>query len=276
VTTLNVGDHVAGFVQGGNYKDRGAYAEYVKTEAGLAWKVPEGTFSHEEAATMGCAFWTAVQALFHPSRLGLVEPPSKVSSEAWLFVYGGSSSVGMFVIQLAHVAGYKVVTVASPKNHELCKSLGADAVFDYKDPEVVAKIKEKTGNSLHHAFDTISQVQTQSLTIRCIALGPGKIIVIQPVQEEAQKLRPDVKIQHTLIYTSLGRAFDLMGHYPATPEDHAHMVHFLKKVPDLVSSGAIKPNPVKVWEGGLYAIKDGLQYMREGKHSGEKIVYRVS
>lgn len=80
----------------------------------------------------------------------------------------------------------------------------------------------------------------------------------------------------TLIYTSLGRAFDLMGHYPATPEDHAHMVHFLKKVPDLVSSGAIKPNPVKVWEGGLYAIKDGLQYMREGKHSGEKIVYRVS
>jgi NADPH:quinone reductase-like Zn-dependent oxidoreductase len=36
----------------------------------------------------------------------------------------------MFAIQLAHIAGYKVVTTASPKNHELCKSLGADEVFD--------------------------------------------------------------------------------------------------------------------------------------------------
>ena len=38
----------------------------------------------------------------------------------------------MFAIQLAHLSGYKVVTVASPKNHELLKSLGADAVFDVR------------------------------------------------------------------------------------------------------------------------------------------------
>ncbi len=54
VTSLSVGDHVAGFVQGGTYTDRGAYAEYVKTPAELAWRVPDGTLSHEEAATMGC------------------------------------------------------------------------------------------------------------------------------------------------------------------------------------------------------------------------------
>ena len=53
------------------------------------------------------------------------------------------------------------------------------------------------------------------------------------------------------------------------------MAGFLKKVPALVSSGAIKPNPIKVWDGGLAAINEGLQYMREGKVSGEKIVYRV-
>ncbi len=38
----------------------------------------------------------------------------------------------MFAIQLAHLAGYKVVTTASPRNLELCKSLGADAVFDVR------------------------------------------------------------------------------------------------------------------------------------------------
>lgn len=36
-------------------------------------------------------FWTAVQALFHPTRLGLVEPPNKVDKEEWVLVYGGSS-----------------------------------------------------------------------------------------------------------------------------------------------------------------------------------------
>ena len=54
--TVRVGDHVAGFVMGSTFPDRGAYAEYVKTPAELAWIVPEGTLTHEEAATLGCAY----------------------------------------------------------------------------------------------------------------------------------------------------------------------------------------------------------------------------
>ena len=55
VTSVKVDDHVAGFVMGGMFPDGGAFAEYVKTPAELAWVVPPGTLSHEEAATMGCA-----------------------------------------------------------------------------------------------------------------------------------------------------------------------------------------------------------------------------
>lgn len=54
VTTLEIGDHVAGFVMGDNYTDRGAFAQYVKATAELAFKVPAGTLSHEEAATFSC------------------------------------------------------------------------------------------------------------------------------------------------------------------------------------------------------------------------------
>ena len=79
----------------------------------------------------------------------------------------------------------------------------------------------------------------------------------------------------TLIYTSLGRAFTLGGYYPESPDDRAHMASFLKKLPGIVSTGLIKPNPVKLWDGGLDAINEGLQHMREGKVSGEKIVYRI-
>lgn len=35
-------------------------------------------------------FYTAVQALFHPMRRALVEPPAKVGKDEWVLVYGGS------------------------------------------------------------------------------------------------------------------------------------------------------------------------------------------
>ena len=54
VTDLAVGDHVTGFTHGGNYTDRGAFAEYVKMPAERVWKVPSGTLTHEQASTFGC------------------------------------------------------------------------------------------------------------------------------------------------------------------------------------------------------------------------------
>jgi NADPH:quinone reductase-like Zn-dependent oxidoreductase len=39
-----------------------------------------------------------------------------------------------------------VVSTASPKNFDLVKSLGADAVFDYRDSDVVKKIKDWAGD----------------------------------------------------------------------------------------------------------------------------------
>lgn len=54
------------------------------------------------------------------------------------------------------------------------------------------------------------------------------------------------------------------------------MAQFLKKVPELVKSGQIKPNPTTLVDGGLDGIDAGLKLMMDGKHSGEKIVYRVS
>ena len=81
----------------------------------------------------------------------------------------------------------------------------------------------------------------------------------------------------TLIYTALGRAFDFRSgaHYPVSEEDRAHMAAFIKKLPQMVKDGSVVPPKIKLWEGGLDAMLDGFEYMREGKVSGEKIVYRL-
>ncbi|KZT00987.1 GroES-like protein [Laetiporus sulphureus 93-53] len=275
VASPKVGDHVAGFVQGGTYTDYGAYAEYVRTPAELTWVVPEGTLSHEQAAALGCGFWTAVQALYHPKRLGLVEPPARVDKEQWVFIYGGSGSVGQYAIQLAHLSGYKVVTTASPRNFELVRSLGADVVFDYHDSDVVSKVKAATGDSIAESFDTISLRESQEISARVVKLGGGKLVLLLAPIAEA-KVRDDVEIIPTLLYTVLGRTFSLNAReYPASTEDRGHMAAFLRKLPGLVKEGKITPNRVHVWEGGLQAVPEGLQYMREGKVSAEKIVYRL-
>ena len=134
---------------------RGAFSQYAKTFSDVVWEIPEGTLSFEQAAATASpcdssfspfyltshprfdittSLNTAFQALYGAKELGLTQrfdsAPPKGTENTWVFIYGGSSGVGQFAIQLAKLSGYKVVTVASPRNHEFLKGLGADAVFD--------------------------------------------------------------------------------------------------------------------------------------------------
>ncbi|CAE6445640.1 unnamed protein product [Rhizoctonia solani] len=279
ISRVKVGDAVAAFVHGGKYKDNGAFSQYAKADSDLVWKFSPSALSFEEAATMGCTLWTSIQAFYN--HMGLDEPFSAPPKNEWILIYGGSTSLGLFSIQLAKLSGYKVVTTASPKNFNLLKSLGADVTIDYKDTDAVQQIQKVTENSLKFAFDTISKANTQTDCVKSLALAPegttpGKVVIVAVPNEDARALRNDVIIQFTVIYTALGRSFDWPGfEFPASPEDRAHMASWMPKLEELVVKGQIKPNPVKVWPGGLAAVNEGFQYMRDGKVSAEKIVYNV-
>lgn len=70
----------------GSYTDRGAFADFVRGDADRLWKIPEN-ISFEEASTLNVGTMTAVQALFRSDRLGLVEPPQKVTEETWVSTF---------------------------------------------------------------------------------------------------------------------------------------------------------------------------------------------
>lgn len=108
-----------------------------------------------------------------------------------------TASVGQYAIQLAHISGYRVVTTASPHNFEFVKSLGADAIYDYKDPDVVASIKQVTEDSVCHAIDTQSTKETQQLCARAMGTAGGKLILMFPPTFKAKKLRKDVQFIRT-------------------------------------------------------------------------------
>lgn len=150
--------------------------------------------------------------------------------------------------------------------------------MQYKDADAIAQVKAATGNTLRAALDAISEPSTQAFCVQTFGPAGGKLVTILGVPEDVRRMRADVVGQNTLIYTALGRGFVFAGaeEWPASKSDREHMARFLRKTPELVRKGLVKPNPTKLFVGGLEGINAGLKYMEEGNVSAEKIVYRLS
>ncbi|RSH93061.1 hypothetical protein EHS25_007414 [Saitozyma podzolica] len=244
VSSLKAGDRVASAVHGGKFSDKGSYAQYLKVAADMCWKVPESV-PGDSAATFGTAYITAAQCLFHHQ--GNAFPPAKRPGNDWFLVQGGSSSVGLFAVQLAKLIGYKVIATSSPHSFDLVKSYGADAVVDYHDvAEAVAQIKQVTGEG-----------------------SPAR-------STEIAERRANVKVERIILYTVFGYAFDFLPgiHLPHKPEDNAWFKDFVKHSNELMGKYGIKGNPTRVREG-LQQVPANLSDLREGKVSGTKLVIKV-
>lgn len=104
----------------------GAYAEYVVVRAEHAAPAPR-TLPPQQAAGVPLAALTAWAALFDHGGLQAGQA---------VLVHGGAGGVGQFAIQLAHLAGARVLATASPSNHGLLLQLGADEAIDYTGGEL--------------------------------------------------------------------------------------------------------------------------------------------
>ena len=175
----------------------GAFAEYVAAPSWLLLLLPD-SWSFEQGAQIGVAGYTACLSLYWG--LSLPSPLAPATEPIDLLVWGGSSSVGQYVIQLAHLAGIRVIATSSPHNFPLLKSLGADLVFSYKDAETPEKIREATGGKLAHAVDCISEKETPSQVAGSMSDTGGEVSITLPYESP----RPDVKVKFVLAY-HLGR-----------------------------------------------------------------------
>lgn len=113
-----VGDRVWGMVNG---LAGGASAELVAARVARIGLVPR-ELSFEDAAAIPLAAQTALQGLRDDGRL--------VAGHR-VCVNGASGGVGTFAIQIAKALGATVTAVASARNADLCRSLGATHVVDY-------------------------------------------------------------------------------------------------------------------------------------------------
>ena len=114
----------------------GTLAEYAVVPRSGCVPIPEDV-KVADAASIGCAGHTAYQSIV-----------PYVKSGERVFINGGSGGTGIFGIQIAKVIGCYVVASCSAANAELCKSLGADEVIDYRSQDVVESLKQKVNFDL--------------------------------------------------------------------------------------------------------------------------------
>ncbi|GAA5850883.1 hypothetical protein JCM9279_006228 [Rhodotorula babjevae] len=276
VTNVKEGDRVAGFVHGGAWEGEG-WAEYIKAQASLVWKVPDNLNDLEAAAAAGVGPWTIVQAFYF--RLGLNTPQDPVKEPEPVLIWGGSTSTGLYAIQFAKASGYLPIVTASEKNFDKLKALGAAATYSYSDADVASKIA-KDFPKLRYALDTISEGKTTITAVKAIAqaAGKGKVVTLLGNQDpELKEYADSVPAEPTLLYTVLGVPFEWPGmKFPAMPEDKRRMEEWCANhLTGLFESGTIKPNPILPFEGGLANVQEGMDYLKAGKQSAQKVVYKV-
>ncbi|KAL3458408.1 chaperonin 10-like protein [Aspergillus heterothallicus] len=255
-----VGDRIAGFVHGGQYRDVGSFAEYLKVDGSLAWKVPEGV-SDPDAATYGIAAVTAVLALTYLDvpwsdlEYGKESAPAK---DAPIRIYSGASNVGLFAIQLAKRAGLEMVVTASPRSFDLVKQYGADAVFDYRSLTAAEEIK-KTYPSIRRAFDCFSEGKS----------ADGKVITLLSA---GKPTKPDIEYTFLMVFTVFVKEFQMLKPlgpvFPVAPADVLR--RFYAALPGLCGE-ALKPPATTVTRGGLEDVLKGLDVLRKGDARGSKL-----
>ena len=152
VTRFKPGDEVFG-------ASTGSYAEYAAAaDDELALKPANLTF--EQAATVPMAGLVALQA---------IRDHGKVGAGQNVLVNGASGGIGTFAVQIAKALGAEVTAVASTRNLELLRSIGADHVMDYTKEDFTGSGKR---------YDVIlDNVSNHSLTRLRRALTPTGVLI---------------------------------------------------------------------------------------------------
>ncbi|KAG7289217.1 hypothetical protein NEMBOFW57_005581 [Staphylotrichum longicolle] len=180
----------------------GAHQDYAIASSKFWYKLPAaGNLGLREAATLPVMTLTAADGLFHLLGLGFPGAGIPGAASQALLIWGGASTVGLAALQLAKAAGHSPIFVtASAKNHGTLKALGADYCFDYRDADVVERIRKAirdSGKPVSHALDAVGagsmavgddfKKSSPGLTAASISEGQQsnvKLVCVLPVRED--------------------------------------------------------------------------------------------
>ena len=259
VQRFKVGDKVWAFTDL-KAPSSGTFAEHAVFDEDLTGRRP-GSVSAESAAALGVGALTAA-LMFWGSLQGDDE---KLRGKA-IVIYGASSSVGMYCVQLAALAQRTVIAVASKRNHQLLKELGAEVTLDYHDNDWKERAREQLKDG-RQVIDNIGGSAAKDCLDLLVPNG-GAIASTDPngLPEDLFSSKPD---NVTCTGAFLAGAYD-------NSSLRKEVSAYISRVDQLLATGKLQPNPVEVLQNGLAAVPGGLQRLKAGKVSGLKLVARIA
>ncbi|KAK3640156.1 hypothetical protein LTR56_005568 [Elasticomyces elasticus] len=262
VTRFKPGDRVIGYCLGLIYggSKHGAFQNYTTIRERAAVKLPD-SIALSRGVVLPMAVFTSTVGLFEHLQLGLPNLTRHDNGET-IVIWGASSSVGSIAIQLAHAAGYEVVTTASRHNHGYAKELGAARVFDYADAQVVQKMQQYLrGKQLAGIFDCIGEETTTRACADILSESGGG--VLPTVLWPPENLPENVKVVMVWAFR------------PGTEDDYGASSVWTNFVPAALRTGVLQPKPESyIMTGGLERLQEALDLQKKGV-SAKKIVVEI-
>ncbi|KAF8309821.1 GroES-like protein [Clavulina sp. PMI_390] len=261
VKHVEVGDRVA--YLGLPYADResGTYQELATGDATMTIKIPS-SMSFVQGTSFSLGYYAAYVGLYHPNAVGLPAPGSSefVDLTQPILVWGAGSVVGRSAVQLLSLSGYtNILAVSGSHRFDDLRAFGA-TVFDYKDADVVGKIKAAlNGKEIKAALDSIATPLSLVEVAKLISPG-GRLATTLFIGTEVIPLG-EATIRRTFI-TLL---------WLKEPEFGRPAREYLQK---LIASGKWKLPVIRELTGGLAggAVEQGIDLFAQKEVHGEKIV----
>jgi NADPH:quinone reductase-like Zn-dependent oxidoreductase len=156
-------------VYAGLFPAGGGFAELALASAERLAPMPEAA-SFPEAAGLVIGAGTAHE--------GLVDRGLLQAGETVL-ITAAAGGVGSAAVQIAAAMGARPIGVASPRNHEYLRGLGASEVFDYHAPDWVEQVLAVVPGGVDLVFDCVGG-QTNNQAVGAVHDGGRAISVIPP------------------------------------------------------------------------------------------------
>jgi len=221
------------------YRQHGAFAEYVAVPQSTLYRLPEG-LSFEQAAMT-----EPVSVAFHAVSL----VPSEINDSA---VVVGCGMIGLFVVQALRIKGCgKIIAVDLDQSRlDLALKFGADHALKSDDPNIIETIRSLThGRGADLAIEVVGITPTINLAINSVRKG-GKISVIGNLSEKVEiPLRVLVTRQITLVGSCASA-----GEYPACLD----MIASGRVKVDEMMSAVVPLAEASAWFERLYKGEPGL------------------
>ncbi len=225
----------------------GALAEYVAVPAKNLVRLPDEV-SFEEGAIITDAIATPYKMIIDRAQL-------KGGESIAIFGAGG---LGLHAVQIAKLAGAKVIIVVDVRDEQLsrAKALGATFTINSTRESVVEKIRELTGGrGVDVAAELVGLQVTISQAVESLKSG-GRAVIVGLGSENIQLIPPAIFIRKQL---------SLLGSYGFTKQT-------IEKLVELVATGKLNVKESITHRFSLEEVNTALRYLNEKIENPIRIV----